>query len=106
MRLTLYCLAIAVGMRLAFDTATGQMNIGNDHAYVLPGKIGLHWRLHDEDRVWLELRSADREAWPKEGFNPSFTSIITEYRPLVNQLPNGKFEVTFTMPGKIKEAPP
>jgi hypothetical protein len=115
MRISFYCLTIAIVMRLLFEAATGQgvavfnekngtIELAPDisHAFVLPGRIALEWFLVDEHRVWLEIHTADKNSWPKDGWHPSFTSIISQYKPLVNKTKDGKWEITFTS-GETKE---
>lgn len=98
-----FCLTLlAIALQLAFEAVTGQgvetpdASASTSHAYILPGKIGIEWHLVDEHRVWLSINHTDRQAWPKEGYNPSFTNIVATYKPIVHKLKNGQYEITFT----------
>jgi hypothetical protein len=100
----LFCLSVALAMRMAFDQAIGQQapinhptpNTHELHTYVLPGKVAIEWKFYEETRVWLSINSFDSKAWYNDGYNPSFTYIMSTALPVVKKLSNGQYQISFT----------
>jgi hypothetical protein len=69
------------------------------HAYILPGKLAATWTFHEEQRVWLTVVSSNHRDWSKEGYHPSWTSVIVkDYKPVIHKRQDGAWEITFTSP--------
>ena len=67
-----------------------------EHVYRMPKKAALEWHLTDEWRVWLEAVSYSNDAdWAKDGYNPSFTYLVSDYKPMVKKI-GGKWQIGFT----------
>ena len=73
----------------------GAQPLDRDYVLQTPKKVALQWHFHDEWRVWITAYSYDSD-YKTEGYHPSFTYIVSDYRPIVKQLPNGKWQITFT----------
>jgi hypothetical protein len=87
-------------MRVAFDQLTAQevkTREEDAHAMFLPGKAAIQWHFHDEMRVWLSVNTFNRaDEWVKEGYNPSYTYLVSQYKPIVKKMGNGQWQITFT----------
>jgi len=58
--------------------------------------VGFSWLFHDEVRVWLEVKGYNSDAdYKREGFHPSFTYIVSKYKPIVKKI-GDKYQITFT----------
>ena len=67
-----------------------------EHVYRMPKKAALEWHLADEWRVWLEAVAYSSDAdWVKDGYNPSFTYLVSDYKPMVKKI-GGKWQIAFT----------
>ena len=89
--------AIIVGaILLAYWICYGQTTPGNNHAYVLPGKVAIEWKFADAYRVWLSINSLAGSEWIQEGYHPGFTYLRSQFKPIVKQLPEGQYEITFS----------
>ena len=60
------------------------------------GRSPLNGTSDDEHRVWLSINTFDNKSWPKEGWHPSFTYLMSHYRPVIKRLPNGQWQISFT----------
>jgi len=67
-----------------------------DHCYVLPGKVAIEWKFVDAYRVWLSINSLAGSEWIQEGYHPGFTYLRSQFKPIVKQLPEGQYEITFS----------
>jgi hypothetical protein len=65
------------------------------HTLFMPGKVAVEWHFYEEHRVWLSVNSFAKGDWIKDGYNPSFTYVLSHYKPIVKKLPNGQWQVTF-----------
>lgn len=65
------------------------------HTLFMPGKVAVEWHFVDEHRVWLSVNSFAKGDWVKDGYHPSFTYVLCQYKPVVKQLPNGQWQITF-----------
>ena len=67
-----------------------------EHVYRMPKKAALEWRLVDEWRVRLTAVAYSSDAdWSKDGYNPSFTYLVSDYKPMVKKV-SGKWQIAFT----------
>lgn len=97
MKTTLGCLLIALILRLGFDRLSAQeAKLGDSHVLAIPGKVAVEWHFYDEHRVWLSINTFASASWPKEGYNPSFTYLRCQYKPIVKKMENGEWQVSFT----------
>jgi hypothetical protein len=88
MKLSLYCLTIALVLRGAFDFVTAQDVVTPTLNQVGAIDLNRPW----DNTPWLAIRSHNTE----RDWHPSFTSIVVEYKPLVKKLSDGRYEITFT----------
>jgi hypothetical protein len=65
------------------------------HLLIMPGRLAVEWRFHDETRAWLSVNSYNHADWLHDGYDPSFTYILSQYRPVVVQSKNGQWQITF-----------
>ncbi len=45
---------------------------------------------------WITVGRIDTTSVDQNGFSPNWTYIIVKFRPVIKQLPNGNYEITFT----------
>lgn len=45
--------------------------------------------------VWLWIEAHNGPQWHEEGFHPSLTRIVSQYKPLARKLPTGQYEIKF-----------
>jgi hypothetical protein len=46
---------------------------------------------------WLEIRRADKNAADKtKGFDPCYTYVLSDYKPIIKKLRDGRWEIQFT----------
>jgi hypothetical protein len=112
MKTTLICLLAAVAMRFPYQageaqevlTARVERDAAINHAYALPRRFTLEWKIGreegeqpgDEWRLWLTGVNADHaDRFDERGYDPSYTSIVSDYKPIAKKLKNGKWEITF-----------
>lgn len=89
----IFCYWIAYGQNVV--TKPGEPVTVN-HVYATPGKVGIEWKAESETRVWLTVVGADATSWQWEGYHPSFTYILVRYKPIVRQIAEREYEITFT----------
>lgn len=93
---TMICLAIAVALRLAFETITAQTvqtptdTVANTTAISVQGKVADKWR------TWLWVRRVNTKDYDARGYDPSYTVLVSDYKPIVRKLDSGKYSITFT----------
>ncbi len=76
-------------------TASAPAQQEKEHALFMPGKVAVEWHFVDEHRVWLSVNSFAKGDWVKDGYNPSFTYVLSQYKPMVKKLPDGQYQITF-----------
>jgi hypothetical protein len=65
------------------------------HIVMSPGFVGLDWLFATERREWLSVAVRDGDQFKKDGYNPSYTHIVSDYKPVVHKLPDGRWEIVF-----------
>jgi hypothetical protein len=53
-------------------------------------------KVADEWHKWLWIGRINKTAKPERGFDPSFTFIICDYKPMVKKLKDGRWQIQFT----------
>ncbi len=54
-------------------------------------------RVAGDMRVWLVVECHNgADGWKHDGYNPSYSRVIVDYRPLFRKLPSGQYEIMFT----------
>ena len=100
---------IALAAILAFPRLTAQeakerREAAINHAYVLPQRFALEWKIgleageppSDEWRLCLTAVNVDRrDRYYERGYDPSHTYMLCDYKPIAKKLKNGKWEITF-----------
>jgi len=46
--------------------------------------------------TWLRVERANKSAPDAKGFDPSYTYIISDFKPMVKKLQSGKYQIQFT----------
>ena len=46
--------------------------------------------------TWLVVGRANKNAPDARGFDPSYTYLISDFKPMIKKLRNGKYEIQFT----------
>lgn len=46
--------------------------------------------------TWLTVERANKNDSEAKGFDPSYTYLLSDFKPLVKKLRNGKWEIQFT----------
>lgn len=85
MKTTIYCLAIAIFFSWIF-------NIKGQELIQEPKTYFFQYKLTGEN--WLEIHRHNHKGEP-DAWNPSFTSITCNYRPIVIKHGDGNFEIVF-----------
>jgi hypothetical protein len=52
-------------------------------------------KVSGEIRSWLTMESRDAGAWQERGFDPYYTRLVSNYKPLARKLSNGRWELIF-----------
>jgi hypothetical protein len=100
MKTSLYCLVIAVLLRLAFDV-TGQ----TVEVYNIFGKQDdKNWKnaarqifiCGGDYGRWMTVGRINTKSPDQKGFEPNWTYVICKFKPVVKQLPNGMYQIIFT----------
>lgn len=103
MKTTIYCLLIAICLRVAWTQGvytmydpvptppkqTGFITDG-EKVLLLKGKVA------GEFKNWLIVETHNGREWRNNGYDPTFTRILADYKPLFRKLPNGQWEIMFT----------
>ena len=109
---TLICLLAAVATGFGYQAGEAQkvstVRVERDaainHAYALPQRFSLEWKIGlepgeppgDEWRLWLTAVNVDRcDRYDERGYDPSYTYMLCDYKPIAKKLKNGKWEITF-----------
>jgi hypothetical protein len=53
----------------------------------------------DEPRRWLIVEAHNGVEFDERGFDPSYTRMVTDYKPTARKMENGQWEVTFSSEG-------
>jgi hypothetical protein len=95
-RTTMFCLAVAMCWRAA---------MGNEWLQAQTVEMFTAHYAHDEAVVyvsggasgnWLTIQRANLADYERRGFDPSYSYVLSDFKPLVKKLSNGKWEITFT----------
>lgn len=62
----------------------------------MPYVAAVRGRVAGEERSWLFIRSANHRDWMQQGYEPSYTYVICDYKPMVKKRDDGTWEITFT----------
>ena len=108
MKKLMICLGIALAMQAGaqnneFAELLKNAESYDNHAYIQPAKVTLEWTVvtvttktwQDYTRVWLSVLCNNSFSFPEEGYDPRDTVIHSQYKPKVEQLPNGQWEISF-----------
>ncbi len=78
----------AHGQTIALNTDT-QPVLNTDRAVILKGRIAGDWK------SWLVIEAHNGQYWDKDGYDPSYTRVVCDYKPIFRHLPNGQWEIGF-----------
>jgi len=89
------CLTAAIAVRLAFDAkaqtaVTPVTTTGQERTITIQGKVA------DGTRYWLSIEAHNGAAFDDRGFEPSYTRIVSDYKPMFRKLASGQWEIMFT----------
>lgn len=60
-----------------------------DKALLIKGKVAGEWK------EWLVIETYNGHEWISNGYDPAFTHVVSDYKPLFRQLPDGRWEMIF-----------
>jgi hypothetical protein len=63
---------------------------GDNHSIIIKGRYAGGW--HE----WLLIEAHNSYDWKKDGYHPSYTRLVSKYKPLGRKLKNGDWEIMFT----------
>jgi len=49
-------------------------------------------------KAWMVIQSFNGKDFPGNGFDPTYTHITADYKPMFRQLHDGRWEILFTSP--------
>lgn len=61
-----------------------------DRVILIKGKVA------GDMRDWLRIEAHNGREWKDNGFDPSYTRIVSDYMPMFRKMPNGTWEIMFT----------
>ncbi len=64
--------------------------VEGEHAALIKGKIA------GEIKQWLAIEAHNGPDWSSDGYDPNYTRIVCDYKPIVRKLPGGFWEIQFT----------
>jgi hypothetical protein len=108
MKTTLVCLLAALAMRAAFQAGIAQtvsVSAEKPHAEATPRitfiqdgdrVLLVKGKVARELRTWLVIEAHNAHEWAENGFDPSYTRIVSDYKPMMRKLPSGAWELGFT----------
>ena len=79
-----------MGAGIFWHEAAAQTNADTDRAIVVKGKVAGDWR------TWLKIEAHNGKYWLRDGYDPSYTRVVSDYKPLFRKLPTGEWEIMFT----------
>lgn len=62
----------------------------SDRVLLIKGKVA------GEIKNWLSIESHNGSEWEENGFDPSYTRVVSDYKPMFRHLPNGQWEIMYT----------
>jgi hypothetical protein len=98
LNITLWCLAAAVAMRLAFDANAQRVETPTakkEYIDASGGAAAFKGKVADEWRYWLFVQRHNLRDYEERGYDPCFVSITSTYKPIVRRRDDGLFEITF-----------
>ena len=87
-------LAITGAYHMAAQTAAPAL-IHQDYTQAFDS-VTFQGKVADEWHFWLKVRRANMHDHEPRGFDPSYTAVFSEYKPMVRKLANGTWEIQFT----------
>ena len=85
-----FLIVFAVGIYAqALCTDKMQFIATNDRIVLFKGKIA------GEIKGWLAVETYNGTEWNSNGYEPSFTRVVTSYKPMMRKLSNGTYELMF-----------
>ena len=92
-------LVAAVAMRTIFDAKAQNM----EQQFATPVVTAANGKMltftatiAGERRYWMTVEAHNGYSFEVDGFHPSYTSVVVDYKPIVRKLPSGQFEIEFT----------
>lgn len=60
-----------------------------DKVLLIKGKVAGEWK------AWLVVEAYNGHEWISNGYDPKFTHVVADYKPLFRKLPDGRWEIIF-----------
>lgn len=94
MRISIYCLLIALALNVAFSQT---VEVPSDAKFITSGDrvILIKGKVAGDTRVWLVIEAYNASKWKANGFDPCFTRVVCDYKPLFRKIGN-QWEIMFT----------
>ncbi len=61
-----------------------------ERSILIKGKVAGDWK------TWLLIEAHNGDVWRADGYDPSYTRLVCDYKPLFRKLANGQWEIMFT----------
>lgn len=73
----------------AFAPSMFNSVVNGQQVLMVKGKVenGIH--------VWLTIEAYNGQQWAANGFEPTYTRVVSDYKPMFRHLPNGQWEMMF-----------
>lgn len=89
------CVGAAIGLALAVGLTYGQILVPSrthqeNKEIVVSGVVAGDWT------HWMTVEAHNGKEFAERGFDPCYTNVVTDYKPVVHKLPDGKWEIQFT----------
>lgn len=96
MKTSLICLAIAIGLRLALSQGVEVYNaFGKEDDFNWKNPVRQIFVSGGNQGRWLTIVRWDTEASKQHGFSPNYSYAISKLEPVITQLPNGMYQISF-----------
>lgn len=92
---SLVCLFMICAMSMS-----QQVVLSNPPGFVVDGDrvLLIKGRVAGDLKSWMSIEAHNGQEWKGNGFDPSYTRVLSDYQPLFRKLPNGTWEIMFTSP--------
>lgn len=61
-----------------------------------PKVIILRGRVAGDWKSWLKIETFNSRDFPVNGFDPTYTHLVSDYKPMFRRLQNGQWEIMWT----------
>ena len=89
---------IAFAQHITVSTGDQIVLPDNRHRFIMDGDrvLIIKGKVAGDFKNWLVVEAHNAAEWKDNGFDPSYTRIVSDYKPIFRKMPNGTWEVMFT----------